>query len=252
MPHTLTDRVAIVTGASRGLGKAMAQAFAAEGAIVAVLDLKAHWAQATADEIVASGGRALAFACDVSDRAAVQAVFATIAEAHGRIDVLVNNAIWNRYEPIAAIEPATVDRMIGVGFTAIVWALQAVAPIMRAGGGGSIVNIASVSAQLGIPNALLYCGIKAGVTGLTRAAAVELGPDRIRVNAVAPSTVATEGVMAMLDDTAFAARVARTPLRRLGETGDIAAATLFLASDASSFVTGQVLAVDGGLANAFL
>lgn len=252
MSQSLDRKVALVTGASRGLGKAIALRFAAAGAIVVALDLKPHWAQATADEIVASGRQASALGCDVSDRAAIAAAIAEIEERHGRLDVIVNNAMWNRYEPIAAIEAATAERMLGVGFTAIVWALQAAAPVMRKAGGGSIINIASVSAQMGIPNALLYCGVKAGVTGLTRAAAVELGPDRIRVNAISPSTVATEGVTAFMDEATLANRVARTPLRRLGETGDIAAAALFLASDESSFITGQVLTVDGGLANAFL
>ena len=116
----------------------------------------------------------------------------------------------------------------------------------------SIPPNASVSAQMGLPHALLYCGIKAGVTGLTRAAAVELGPDAIRVNAISPSTVATEGVLGMLSPDRFADRVARTPLRRLGETDDIANAALFLGSDAASFITGQVITVDGGLANAII
>lgn len=252
MSQPLADRVAVVTGGSRGLGKAIAGRFAEAGAKVAVLDLKQHWAQATVDEIVSKGGRGLALACDVADCAAVHAAIDEIDSTCGRLDILVNNAMWNRYEPIHAVLPATAERMIGVGFSAVVWTIQAAAPTMRRGGGGSILNIASVSAQLGIPNALLYCGIKAGVTGLTRSAAVELGPDRIRVNAISPSTVATEGVKEMLSQEAFEDRVARTPLRRLGETDDIASAALFLASDASSFITGQVLTVDGGLANAFV
>jgi 3-oxoacyl-[acyl-carrier protein] reductase len=248
----LDGKIAIVTGASRGLGKAIADVYADAGATVVALDLKATWAQATADAIVARGGRAVGMACDVADRAAIQQIFDEVAREFGRIDILVNNAMWNRYEPLAEIQPETADRMIAVGFTAIVWALQAVVPVMRAHGGGTVVNIASVSAQLGIPNALLYCGVKAGVTGLTRAAAVELGPDNIRVNAIAPSTVATEGVLAMMSDDVFANRISRTPLRRLGETGDIASVALFLASDAAGFMTGQVLTVDGGLANAFI
>ena len=247
----LDGKVALVTGASRGLGKAIADSYADAGAIVVALDLKASWAQATADAIVARSGQSVGMGCDVADRAGIAQVVADVAAQFGRLDVLVNNAMWNRYEPLAEIEPETAERMIGVGFTAIVWALQAAAPIMRAQGGGAVINIASVSALLGIPNALLYCGVKAGVTGLTRAAAAELGPDGIRVNAIAPSTVATEGVKAILTDETFARRVNQTPLRRLGETADIANAALFLASDASSFVTGQVLTVDGGLASSF-
>jgi NAD(P)-dependent dehydrogenase (short-subunit alcohol dehydrogenase family) len=248
----LDNQVALITGAARGLGRAIAEIFAREGATIVVADLKAHWAQVVIDGVERNGGRGLAIGADLSDRDAVNAVVDRIRDSFGRLDVVVNNAMWNRYEPIADIRRETLDRMLGIGFSAVVWTIQAAAPLMRATGGGSIINIASVSAQLGIPNALLYCGIKAGVTGLTRSAATELGPDHIRVNAISPSTVATEGVRAILPAEVIAARVSRTPLHRLGETGDIASAALFLASNASNFITGQVLTVDGGLANAFL
>ncbi len=248
----LEDKVAIVTGGSRGLGRSIAVRLANQGAKVAVLDLKREWAQESVDLIEHSGGQAIALGCDVSDREAVTLAFEQTLECFGRLDVLVNNAMWNRYEPIADIIPETVQRMAGVGFDAVIWGIQEAAPIMREGGGGSIVNIASVSAQLGLKNGLVYCGIKAGVTGLTRAAAVELGQDAIRVNAVSPSTVATEGVQKMLTAEKIADREGRTPLKRLGQPEDIANAVAFLASDEAAFVTGQVLTVDGGLANAFL
>lgn len=251
MAGRLSGQVALVTGASRGLGRAIAELYAAHGAAVAVLDLKAHWAQAVVDGIVAGGGRALALGCDVSDRDAVHdAVARTVAELGG-LDIVVSSAMWNKYEPIADITPATLARMSGVGFDGIVWMIQAAAPHMAAKG-GSIINIASVSALKGMTNALLYCGIKAGVGGLTRAASVELGTSGIRVNAIAPATVATEGVKAMLDADALAARAARIPLGRLGETDDIANTALWLASADSAFVTGQMITVDGGLANAIL
>lgn len=247
----LTGKTAIVTGASRGLGRAIAELFAAQGATVAVLDLKDHWAQGTVDAITAGGGRALAIGADVSDRDAVADAVARTVDAFGGLDIVVNNAMWNRYEPIDAVRPETVERMLGVGFSGIVWAIQAAAPAM-AERGGSIINIGSVSGRLGIPNALIYCGVKAAVDGLTRSASVELGPKKIRVNAIAPSTVATEGVMAMLDEAALAERLKRNPLGRLGQTDDIAQAALWLASDASGFVTGQTIAVDGGLSHAYV
>jgi NAD(P)-dependent dehydrogenase (short-subunit alcohol dehydrogenase family) len=252
MSQRLSGRVALVTGASRGLGRAIAELFAAQGAVVAVLDLKEHWAQAVVDGIAAQGGRALAIGCDVSDRDAVHAAVARTAKELGGLDVVVSSAMWNKYEPIADITPETLARMSGVGFDGIVWMTQAAAPLMAQRGGGSIINIASVSALKGMVNAMLYCGIKAGVGGLTRAAAVELGGQGIRVNAISPATVATEGVKAMLDEQALAERKARIPLGRLGETEDIANTALWLASDESAFVSGQMITVDGGLANAIL
>ncbi|MBY8822637.1 SDR family NAD(P)-dependent oxidoreductase [Sphingomonas colocasiae] len=248
MSNELHGRVALITGASRGLGRDIAKRLADAGAAVALLDRKAHWSAELAEEIAQAGGRALPLGCDVSDRAALHAAFAEAAEAFGGLDVVVNNAMWTRYAPIPEIDQETVDRMLGVGIAAIVWGTQAAVAAMRPRGGGAIVNIASVSAKLGLPNAMVYCGVKAAVEGMTRSSAIELAPFNIRVNAVAPSTVATEGVRAMLDDATFEARVASTPLGRLGETADIAEAVLFLADPKrSGFVTGQSLLVDGGI-----
>lgn len=251
MAGELDGRVALVTGASRGLGRAIATLFAAEGAAVSLVDLKQPWAQAAADEIVAAGGQAIGIGADVSDRDAVHKAVADTVERFGGLDVMVNNAMWNRYEPIEDIVPETAARMVGVGWTGVVWGIQAAAPRMRERG-GSVINIGSMAGRLGSPNSLLYAGVKAGVDGLTRAASIELGPDRIRVNAIAPSTVATEGVKAILSEETLANRVARSPLRRIGETDDIAQAALWLASDRSSFVNGQSIAVDGGLGHAFI
>lgn len=248
MANELDGRIALVTGASRGLGRDIAARLAAAGAAVALVDRKARWSEDFAREIESTGGRAVALGCDVSDREALHAAFDAAVEALGGLDVVVNNAMWTRYAPVEQIEKESLDRMLGVGIAGIVWGTQAAARYMRPRGGGAIVNIASVSARMGLPNAMVYCGIKAAVEGMTRSAAIELAPAGIRVNAVAPSTIATEGVRAMLDEAAFAARVASTPLGRLGETTDIAEAVLFFADSArSGFVTGQSLLVDGGI-----
>lgn len=251
MAGELAGRVAIVTGASRGLGRAIAELFVAEGARVAILDLKQPWAGAVADEINAAGGEAIGIGCDVADRAAVHAAVAETLAAFGQLDVLVNNAMWNKYEPIPDITPETFDRMTRIGMGGIVWGIQAAAPAMQAKG-GAIVNIGSMAGRLGSPNALIYAGVKAGVDGLTRAASIELGRHNIRVNAIAPSTIATEGVLAMLSPEMMANRLGRSPLGRLGQTSDIAETALWLASARASFINGQSIAVDGGLGHAFM
>ncbi|WP_017672739.1 glucose 1-dehydrogenase [Blastomonas sp. AAP53] len=245
MGGELRDKVAIITGASRGLGRAIAELFAAEGAAVVLVDLKPHWAEAAAEAIAATGATAIGYGADVSDRAALTAVIDDAAARLGRIDILVNNAMWNRYDLIADITPETFARMTGVGLGGIVWGIQAAAPHMPPG--GAIINIGSMAGRLGSTGALLYAAVKAGVDGLTRSASVELGPRKIRVNAIAPSTVATEGVLAILNEDQIARRITQTPVGRLGEAVDIAQAALWLAGERSSFVTGQSIAVDGGI-----
>lgn len=240
----LAGKVAVVTGASRGLGKAIAALFAAEGARVVLIDLKPHWAEAAAEDI---GHGAIGLGADVSDRAAITAALDAAASECGRIDVLVNNAMWNSYDLIPDITPEIFNRMVGVGLGGIVWGIQAALPHMPTGGGGSIINIGSMAGRLGSAGALLYAAVKAGVDGLTRSASVELGARGIRVNAIAPSTVATEGVMAILSPDQLERRISQTPMGRLGTVDDIAQTALWLAGARSGFVTGQSLAVDGGI-----
>lgn len=238
----LAGKVAVVTGASRGLGKAIAALYAAEGARLVLIDLKPHWAEAAAEDI---GPGAIGLGADVSDRDQITAALDTAAAQLGRIDVLVNNAMWNSYDLIPDITPDIFNRMVGVGLGGIVWGIQAAIPHM--GEGGSIINIGSMAGRLGSAGALLYAAVKAGVDGLTRSASVELGPRAIRVNAIAPSTVATEGVMAILSPEQLDKRISQTPMGRLGTVDDIAQAALWLAGERSGFVTGQSLAVDGGI-----
>lgn len=238
----LAGKVAVVTGASRGLGKAIATLFAAEGARVVLIDLKPHWAEAAAADV---GHGAIGLGADVSDRAAITAALDAAARECGRIDVLVNNAMWNSYDLIPDITPEIFNRMTGVGLGGIVWGIQAALPHMQSG--GSIINIGSMAGRLGSAGALMYAAVKAGVDGLTRSASVELGARGIRVNAIAPSTVATEGVMAILSSEQLERRISHTPMARLGTADDIAQTALWLAGARSGFVTGQSLAVDGGI-----
>lgn len=252
MSKRLEGKVALVTGAAQGIGRAIAERFAAEGATVGMLDLKPERAQAAAAEVAAQGGRVQAFAGNVAERATLANVVAALDAQYGRLDVLVSNAIWVRYGPIESITPEMLQRMTATGFDSVVWGIQCAAPLMARGGGGSIINIASAAAFLGLPNAMVYAGVKAGVLGLTRAAAAEPGPQRVRVNAVCPGSILTEGVRINLDAATAAKRLARTPLGRMGEVGDVACAALFLASDDSGWMTDESVLVDGGATHAVL
>ncbi|MDN5004309.1 SDR family NAD(P)-dependent oxidoreductase [Bradyrhizobium sp. GCM10027634] len=245
--QTLAGRVALVTGAGNGIGRATALKLASRGAIVGVNDLKPEFVNGTVDAIKAAGGRAVAVTQDVSSRDGMRQAVLGVAEGQKRLDILVNNAAWVRYQSVPDIAPETVDRMLNIGFKAIIWGVQAAAEVMDAERGGAIVNVASVAGLISAKNSIVYSGIKAGVMGITRAAAAELGERNIRVNAVAPSAIPTEGTMRNRNAELDARRVARTPLGRLGTVDDIAKAICFLAGDESGFITAQVLTVDGGI-----
>ena len=245
--QTLAGRVALVTGAGNGIGRATALKLAARGAIVGVNDLKPEFVSGTVDAIKAAGGNAVAVTQDVSSRDGMRQAVLGLAEQQKRFDILVNNAAWVRYQSVPDIAPETIDRMLNIGFKAIVWGIQAAAEVMDAERGGAIVNVASVAGLISAKNSIVYSGIKAGVMGITRAAAAELGERNIRVNAVAPAAIPTEGTMRNRNAELDARRVARTPLGRLGTVDDIAKAICFLAGDESGFITAQVLTVDGGI-----
>lgn len=243
----LTGRVALITGAGNGIGRATALRMAAMGAVVGVNDLKQDFVDATVAAIEAAGGKAIGIAQNVATRDGMRAAVLGLAERAGRLDILVNNAAWVRYQAVPDIAPETVDRMVDIGFKSVIWGIQAAAEAMDPVRGGSIVNVASTAGLRSTPSSIVYSGIKAGVMGITRAAAADLGARGIRVNAIAPSAVPTEGTAKHRTAEKDARRIARTPLGRLGTVDDIAKAICFLATDQASFVTGQVLAVDGGV-----
>ncbi|MGZ9713010.1 SDR family NAD(P)-dependent oxidoreductase [Glaciimonas sp. GNP009] len=247
----LEGKVMLVTGGGRGIGRAISNAFAREGAHVGILDIKGEIAEEAAQAIRAEGGSSVGFTGDVSQRDSFIRTIDALQKQFGRFDGLVNNAIWVRYGAISSITPEMLDRMVGSGFNSVIWGMQAAGAAME-GCGGSIINIASVAGYLGMSNAAAYCGIKAGVMGLTRAAATDFGPSGIRVNAIAPGAIPTDGAMINVDEQKMQQRISKTPLRRLGTVDDIASAACFLASDESSFITGEILTVDGGIARAFL
>lgn len=238
-------KTVLITGAGHGIGAATAKIMAARGWIVAVNDLKEEFANEAVAAITEAGGEAFAVVENAGTKEGIEAAVAATLQRTGRLDGLVNNAAWVRYQAIPDIMPETVDRMLNVGFSGIIWATQAAAAAMTSG--GTIVNVASAAAFRSAKSSMVYSGIKAGVTGLTRAAASELGEQGIRVNAVAPSAIPTEGTARNRNAERDAARAAATPLGRLGTVDDIARSIGYLLGDESEFVTGQVLSVDGGI-----
>lgn len=243
----LAGRVCVVTGAARGIGLAIATRFAAEGGRIACVDLSARRLEPALAGIVASGAEARGYAVDVGRRSDVHGLFERIESDFGEpVAVLVNNAVWARFQPLAEIDEETVDKMFAVGLEALIWTTQAAAPQMRRGGGGAIVNLCSTSALQAVSNSITYAALKAGVLGLTRASAVELSADRIRVNAIVPGMIGTPASVGMFDEATIAARRSRMPLGRFGEPEEIAAVATFLAGDESSYVQGAALVADGG------
>jgi len=247
MNQDLLGRVALITGAGAGIGRETAMQMAARGAIVCVNDLKDELVTPVVDEIKSQGGQAFGITQNIASREGIRDAIQR-AFAHGqRLDILVNNAAWVRYQAIPEIMPETVERMLDVGFKSVIWSLQEAVAVMDPERGGAIVNVASVAALRSATNSVVYSGIKAGILGITRAAAAELGARNIRVNAVCPSAVPTEGTQRNRNAERDANRIARTPLGRLGTVQDIARSICFLASDEAGFITAQALTVDGGI-----
>ena len=241
------EKTAVVTGASRGIGAATARALAAQGCRVAVCcrERRAQ-AQAVAAEICAAGGTALPFCADVSDEAAVQAMFAAIRRTLGEPEILVNNAGIARQKLFTEVTAAEWDEMFGVCVKGAFHCCQAVLPQMIRRKWGRIINVSSMWGQVGASCEAPYSAAKAALIGLTKALAKEEGPSGITVNCVAPGVIDTE-MMAAFSAEEKAALADETPLGRQGTPEDVAAAIAFLASEAGAFVTGQVLCPNGGL-----
>ncbi len=251
MSGRLQGKVALVTGGGRGIGRAICEAYAREGAAIGVLDLREEVAEPAAEAIRAAGGQAIAIAGNVANRDEVFAAAETLKAAFGPVTLLVNNAMWNRYGPLEEQDETAISRMIDVGFKGVIWGYQAVLPQMREAGVGAIVNIASPSAVIAMKHGIMYSAIKAAVAAATRSGAAEFGPDNIRVNAIAPGPTQTDGAMRVVTEDGWERRRERVPIRRLGQPEDMANAAVFLASEEASFVTGDMLFVDGGITYAF-
>lgn len=241
-----TPPVALVTGAGSGIGAAIARRLAADGHAVAIADIAADAAAEVAASIRAEGGRAIAVTADVSRGADRQQLVAAVCRELGDVDVLVNNAASHGSRlPFSKVEPEEWDAVIATNLSAAAFLARAVAHAMVARGGGSVVNIAAIQADLPLPTYVSYAASKGGLISLTRALAVELSPQGIRVNAVAPGGIES-GSTAAAFAAAAAAPGPMSLLGRPGRAGDVAAVVSFLCSQDSSFMTGSVLTVDGG------
>ena len=244
----LEGRIALVTGAASGIGRATVQLFAAEGAHVYVTDVNGAAAEATAAELVKAGLAAQAIAADVSLGQDVTAMFRTVERTHGRLDVLVNNAGLNVRGDFRHLTDADWARIREVNLDGVVRVARDGFALLKASGRGSLINVASIMAHRGLRQLTAYSATKGAVTALTRGLAVEYAPFGIRVNALCPGFVHTPLTARALRNPAIEkALVEGTALRRLGQPEEIARAALFLASDEASYVTGAELAVDGGM-----
>ena len=238
----LDSKVAIVTGAGQGIGAGIATKLAAEGATVIVTDLNEETALATAAEIGGLGLRA-----DVTDRASVDAMVEAVMAEHGRIDVLVNNAGWDKGEAFVDSEPETWDRIIQINLYGVLNTCRRVLPIMVEQGYGKVVNLGSDAGRVGSSGEAVYAAAKGGVIAFTKATAREMARAQVNVNCVCPGPTDTALFASMGDERLREALKRAIPLRRLGQPSDLANAVAFLASDEASFITGQTVSVSGGL-----
>ncbi|HEY0738462.1 MAG TPA: SDR family oxidoreductase [Herpetosiphonaceae bacterium] len=244
---SLTDQVALVTGASRGIGFGVAKALAHAGATVAVAARATEELDSLVEEIQREGGTAAAFPLDVRDTAQIRAAIESVQATFGRLDILVNNAGLGANHPALDVTEADWDEMMAVNLKGLFFCCQAAGRIMLQQGSGRIINMSSQASVVGIRDHAVYCASKGGVNQLTRVLALEWSAQGVTVNAVAPTFIYTPGTAERLDTPSYRQGVVeRLPIGRVGTIADVAAAVIYLASPAGAMVTGSILMVDGG------
>jgi len=246
MTDTPDQRVAIVTGASRGIGAAIARAIAADGRHVVCVARSADKLEALAGTIRDAGGAATAMTCDLSDQGRVEGLIESVADEFGRLDILVNNAGITRDNLLLRMSDDEFDDVIATNLRSVFVACRAAARPMMKGKFGRIINISSVAGLVGNPGQVNYAAAKSGLLGMTKSIGKEMAAKNITANVVAPGFIETDMTASLPDKVKEGARMV-TPLRRFGQSEEVAAAVAFLASDAAGYITGQVLAVDGGM-----
>jgi len=248
-PFRLDDKVAIITGSSRGIGRSIADTMAELGAKVVISSRKADACEAVAKAIRERGGEAAAHACNVSRKSEVEALVADIGNRWGRVDILVCNAAVNPvYGPLGQLSDDAFDKVMGTNVKSNLWLCNLVIPGMAERGGGAVIIISSIAGLRGTGVLGAYGISKAADFALARNLAVEWGPKNVRVNCIAPGLVQTDFARALWEDPErLAKRNVETPLRRIGQPNEIGPVAAFLASSAASFITGQVIVADGGV-----
>ena len=243
----LKNKVAIVTGAGSGIGRSIALTFAREGAKVVVADLNEKGGSETADLVKKEKGEAIFVKVDVSQAKNIEQMVEDCLKEFGRVDILVNNAGIVKMSPLHETTEEDWDKILGVNLKSVFLSSKKVLPIMLSQGKGKIINVASIAGLVGFSNLGAYCASKGGIIALTREMALEYAPQKINVNCIAPGVIKTAMTKEMLaDETTRKSLESSTPYPRLGEPEDIAQAAVYLASDESDFVNGEILVVDGG------
>ncbi|MGB5486950.1 MAG: glucose 1-dehydrogenase [Lysobacterales bacterium] len=243
----MSGKVALVNGASRGIGEAIAKGLADCGALVVLTSRQKESVQKVADDIVAAGGKAVARACHAGHLDEIEALFDYIKEKFGRLDILINNAATNPYYgPATDLTPKAFDKTVDINLKGPYFMLSRAVPLMAQNGGGSVVNVASIAALISLPGQAVYSMTKAGLISITRSFAKEYGKQGIRVNAILPGVVETQLASALIEDPVVQKWLSGLPAGRAAQPHEMVAGVLYLVSDQAAYTTGTTLVMDGG------